>query len=230
VIKKIKNAAETAKTWCGQEIQPGAYYQIQTAEESRWANDSTLLVDIANVVAVVNDGTSDITNVNDAINYLKSNIPTSVEISAYEVEPPPFAQPTYRTKKDATASKVTVAPGESESADFLLTAERYVSGGTLIVKNGGFEDYVTAEVYDTDGVIPSPYRATLCENWPTVALYIVKSWLEYEGNTYTAHRIDTRPLNAKITAGLYLRVTYYAANDSGSNREVLINYDLTKKL
>lgn len=90
MLKKIKNAAEVAKTWCGMEIQSGAYYEIQSAEELRWANDSALLVDIAAGVAVVNNGVDDIADVNTAINYLKNDLPTSISVSST----PPFADKT----------------------------------------------------------------------------------------------------------------------------------------
>jgi hypothetical protein len=232
MIKKIKNNSQEAKTWCGQEIQSGACYQIQAFEEVIWAHNSVLLADIANAVAVVNDGSSDISGVNDAINYLKNQVPVDVVIISQPdiciASQPPFALPTYRTKHDATASSTTVAVNDHAHIDFLLTTELYVSGGSMVIKNTQFGDYVTAEVYDKDSVIPEAYRAALCESWPTVAEYILKEWIKYQGD-YTVHEIDTTPLNAKITAGLYLRVTYYAV-DAGSAREVLVNYNLTKKL
>lgn len=137
----------------------------------------------------------------------------------------PFAQPTYRTKRDATNDLVTIAPGTSEVIDYQLTAERYVQGGQLLIENAKLGDYITAEVYDKDGIIPTPYRAALCEAWPSVAQYIVKEWISPAGD----HIINTYPLNAKITAGLYLRVTYFATSD-GESRKAAITYYLTKKL
>lgn len=75
MIKKIKNNDTVPHTWCGQEIQPSEYYQIQDIEKARWENNSQLLIDIGNAIALVNNGTSDITDVNDAITYLKGEIP-----------------------------------------------------------------------------------------------------------------------------------------------------------
>ena len=89
-MKKVKNNADTVKTWCGQEVQPGDYYSIQAVEEERWAEDSTLLIAIANSVAVVNDGTRDITDVNEAVNYLKDNLPGNINV----VSQPPFGAKT----------------------------------------------------------------------------------------------------------------------------------------
>jgi hypothetical protein len=148
---------------------------------------------------------------------------------------PPFAQPLYRTKRNATASTVTVSPGSNSSIGIQITAERYVSGGCLVIENAEFGDYVTAEVSDTDGVIPSPYRSALCENWPVVAMYIEKEYIKVntpgsiQAGSVTIHEIDTAPLNAKITPMLYLTVTYYAVN-AGLDRRLAANYYLTKKL
>jgi hypothetical protein len=159
---------------------------------------------------------------------------TSVAVVS-EPDPPPFATPTYRTKRSAVAALTSVAANTSEVIDFQMTAERYVSGGEILVENAELGDYVTAEVYDADSVIPSPYRAALCEAWPSVATYIEKSFITVQtpgsvtAGAITVKTVDTYPLNAKITAGLYLRVTYFAVN-SGLTRRVAVNYHLTKKL
>jgi hypothetical protein len=143
-------------------------------------------------------------------------------------EPQPFATPSYRTKLNATTDILTVAPNTDEEINFKLLAERYVTGGSLVVKNAQLGDYITAEVEDLDGIIPSPYRAALCEAHPIVSTYIEKQWIEVQGE-YSVMKINTYPLNAKITAGLYLCIHYYAVN-SGSSRELGVNYHLTKKL
>lgn len=77
-MKKIKNTTVSAKTWVGQEVAAGEYYEIQPNEEIRWANDSTVLSDIGSGDALVNDGASDIIDVNKAINFLKGLLPSEV--------------------------------------------------------------------------------------------------------------------------------------------------------
>lgn len=150
-------------------------------------------------------------------------------------DPSPFASPTHRTKHDATGELLTIEPGSSGEMDFLLTQERYVSGGSLVIENAEFGDYVIACVEDKNSLIPAPYRSSLCENWPIVATYIEKEFIEVTRpgsinlGSVTVHRIDTAPLNAKISAGLVLCVKYYATN-VGSNRRLAANYHLTKKL
>ena len=140
----------------------------------------------------------------------------------------PFAVPTYRTKYNATSNWIAVEPDSSAPNDFLLTAERYIAGGQLLVQNATMGDYVTAEVIDRDCVIPLQYRVALCENYPTVALYIERWWINPTAEFITVD-LDTAPLNAKISAGLYLRVTYHASA-AGTTRQLAINYKLTKKL
>lgn len=226
MAKIIKNVDSVSHTYCGQEIAVDGEYEIQYFEIEAWANNSNLIVDIANGIVVVNNGTSDITDTNSAIIFLKDQLPIETHI----IEQPPFAQPTYRTKRNATTDLITIQVGESENVDFVLTEERYVSGGFVLVENSQFGDYATAQIIDINGTIPEAYRSTLCENWPTVATYIEKEWIiPCMSGGIAKHEINTYPLNAKITAGLCLRITYYATN-SGNDRRVAVNYYLTKKI
>lgn len=160
--------------------------------------------------------------------------PTQQVTVAALPEPLPFAQPTYRTKRDAT-DILTIAKNTSAVMDFLLTEERYISGGELVVENAEFGDYITASVYDVDSVIPAPYRAALCEAWPVVATYLIKRYISVRtpgsvvAGSVSENTINTYPLNARITAGIYLRFTYFAV-DAGLTRRCIVNYHLTKKL
>jgi hypothetical protein len=177
--------------------------------------------------SIMKDG-SQATDITDFETNYKSSANGSPIPSTSVQEQPPFAQPTYRTKLNATANILTIAPNSDADIQFLLTQERYVTGGSIVVKNAEIGDYIVAEVEDVDGVIPTPYRAALCENWPVVATYIEKQWIEVQGE-YSIMKINTYPLNAKISAGLYLCLHYYAVN-AGASREVAVNYHLTKKL
>lgn len=228
MAKWVKNNTAIQKTYVGKDIPAGTYREV---DSDLWTADSTLLTDIGSgdaVIAKDSSGTTDIIDVNEAINYLKDNIAQEVIITK-QAEQHPFATPDYRTKRDATVAIESIPINDNKSIDFQLISEKYVSGGKMIIKNAEFGDYCTAEVHDTDSVIPVAYRAALCENWPTVSTYIIKEWIESTNNSLCKHTINTKPLNARITAGLYLRVTYYAIN-VGVTREVLINYDLTERL
>jgi hypothetical protein len=167
--------------------------------------------------------------------YLQSSSinPISVDVKAQA----PYAEPLYRTKMDGSSSVVTIEldTGLPETdylngyVDYQLLSEKYVSGGELIVENFKIGDWVCAAVYDKDGVIPEAYRAATCESWPIVAQYIIHKWVKPSFGNFGCIQIDTRPLNAKISAGLYLRIGYHALN-VGLDRKLVMNYDLTVKL
>ena len=172
-------------------------------------------------------------NMSDSLLKVEATIAQTLETKLVEqVDPPPFAAPTYRTKFDKTGSIVEVEKNNSVSIDYQIGSELYVFGGEGVAKNAEFGDYITAEINDKDSVIPEGYRAAMCENWPTVASY-ANMWLmvsdSVANNPFTKIYINTYPLIAKISAGLYLRVTYHAI-DTGSTREVALNYFLDKKI
>jgi hypothetical protein len=140
----------------------------------------------------------------------------------------PFSEPTHRMKLDATTEFTTIPPGEAVNIDLVLTAERWTFGGEALIVNAQPGDWYEAMVMDIDGVIPVPYRVALCEAYPIVNQYIARRWVLVEG-VYSNLKIDTRPLIAKMTAGLYLRVVYHAT-EIGTARQVFANYNLAKKL
>jgi len=219
---KVKNISGGEKTFYNKTLADDEEYTIPDSDRDGWLNQ-TIYSNIGSDDLQVGDGSAYLTDYVEQWNWLCNR-----ELHVAIEKTPPFAEPLYRTKH-ASAAKATCAANASQTIDYQLTSERYCSGGFMVVKNGQYEDWVKAQVYDKDGVIPSEYRASLCENWPVVAEYITKEWIKYLGQTYTVHEINTEPLNAKISAGLYLRVQYNAAN-SGSTREILTSYDLTKKL
>lgn len=95
--KYIKNASGIPQTWLGQLIANGAYYHIQPQEEVSWANDSEIMTAIGSgdaVVAKSDDGTTDISDVNTAIDYIKGNLPTEVDVK----HQPAFADKTIDGK------------------------------------------------------------------------------------------------------------------------------------
>lgn len=75
------------KTWAGQVIFPNEYYDIEETEESDFATNSILQTAIGNAHAIVNkgsDGVDDITDVNDAGDWLRGNLPTPVNAEVYQ--------------------------------------------------------------------------------------------------------------------------------------------------
>lgn len=228
-IIKLKNNTEASSSWIGVTIGAGEYYQLQNEQDLNLAVSNVKVnQDIWSGAIIINDGTVDLSAA-AGDSWLKGNdtAPKSVNILTTP-DPVPFAQPLYRTKRDATAMWAECIADDVTTVDFLLTAERYVSGGDIIFKDAKEGDYISAEVMDLDSVIPAPYRAALCEAHPSVAKYIIKMWLK-PCTGYDSLEIDTYPLNAKISAGLYLRVSYHATDEAGT-RKMAVGYHLTKKL
>lgn len=80
----IKNADSVPHTWVGQTINPGVYYTVQPFELIRWQNNSVLLTAIGDGLAVVNNGSSDILDVNTAVNYLKNlSVPYAADTGGF---------------------------------------------------------------------------------------------------------------------------------------------------
>lgn len=138
----------------------------------------------------------------------------------------PFAVPTFRTKWDATPNTIVMSESSTETIDYRLPEELYVHGGEILFTGAKIGDFLTASIVDKDGLIPTPYRADLAENYPVIASYIKRHYIP-DGNGFQT--IQTYPLNAKVTLGLYLRVTVVTCSKPGE-REFAMNYYLTKKL
>jgi len=210
----------------GHKIPASGSYTIDPANYGPFARSNDVLTLLADETLTYNDGSNDL-ELSQAIDHLKGIFPTHLDASISST--PPFAEPIHRTKRSAISAPVTCTKNDSTDIEYCLPYDKYCKGGVLIVKNADFGDYVEACVYDKDSVIPEAYREALCEDWPKVSTYIEKEFIEYLGNTYTVHRIRTDPLTAKITTGLYVRLTYHAI-DSGVDRTVLMNCDMTKEI
>jgi hypothetical protein len=193
----------------------------EIAVDSSWYVDNVVCAIMQGAIQVINQ-VGAIENKLDQVEWLRGNKPLLV---ASLPEAQPFALPSYRTKRTAVDSIAQCPRGESTPIDYRLLSERYIHGGSLFGRNVELGDYVTADLMDLDGVIPEQYRPVLCEDWPIVARYIEKEFVSPCGK----HDINTYPLNAKIAQGLYLRITFHAIN-VGADREIAVNYYLTKKL
>jgi hypothetical protein len=71
----VKNISGSTKTYLGQEITSGSYYQIQDVERIAWSTDDGLLADITSDAAQISSSNSDddlITAYSDQISYLKN--------------------------------------------------------------------------------------------------------------------------------------------------------------
>jgi len=225
-ICSIENLSGAELYLHGHTFSIGEVYSISDEVRVSWAESDSVISAITSGDVIVHGVSGAITEgISKQIDWLKNYMPHLLEVEKM----PPFAEPLHRTKKDATSDIITCPKNTVTTVLYDVDEEMYVSGGDMIIRNAQFGDYVSADVHDTDAVIPEAYRPFLCENWPIVATYILKQYIRFEGRDYTVHTIDTKPLNAKITGGLKLRVSYHAV-DSGVDREVGVNYDLTKAL
>jgi hypothetical protein len=161
MAKYVKNNSGVNKTWVGQLVLDDQYYELQPIEIPLWANNSQLLIDIANgdaIVAKDNSGSSDITDVASAISFLKDEIKevvtqfekndkiTKLARSKAEVNP--------STKKATILIKV---PGIAGSGD-----GRFISGGFAISEDYDKDDYATAKIKDEDRILA--WQVALSQN------------------------------------------------------------------
>jgi hypothetical protein len=161
MAKWIKNNTAGDKTWVGQLVSASAYYEIQSTEELLWMNDSILITDIGSgdaIVAKDDSGNEDITDVNDAINYLK-DIKTNIEIDdeGRQVHRPAYgkkgwtylAHPVeFETSKDGSVYSSDWQ--DQDRGDYTL--KFYKANGTEIVDAGEYADkqaHLDAECVET---------------------------------------------------------------------------------
>lgn len=138
----IKNADTVEHIWSGQGVQPDEYYLIEDIELTKWQTNSKLLIDIANGIAVVakdNSGTADITDINEAINFLKGDAPQEV-ISQTEKTDIILRMACGTKQSDAQgAAQVNIlVPGTPGSGD-----GRHVEGG-----HAWFDSFHHADVFE----------------------------------------------------------------------------------
>jgi hypothetical protein len=202
---QIKNNKISVDTWCGMEIQPASYYELQILELNKWQNDSKVLVDIAAGDLIVNNGTSDIIDVALAINFLK-NIDSAPKDTngAPIVKMSPFSDAGGFRFRGASFSD-SIVLNETKDIDYLIAQDRYINGGRLLIDNIGLNDKITFQVVDKDNVLGYGVGVVLDE-------FIKDYFIPTSGNLEV--RLD---YPAKIIAGLYLRLKYTCTHISGAS-------------
>jgi hypothetical protein len=100
-MKFLKNTTEANKTYLGQTILPGEYFEIPIEDESLYAKNDTLLLDVANgniVVSRLGDVSGEISSFNESILFLQGNLPSEVRVTD-SPELYPFAQKVLKDGK-----------------------------------------------------------------------------------------------------------------------------------
>jgi len=135
---KIKNTKTSLDVWCGQSIDSGSYYTIQQNELVRFQSDSKTITDISSGDLLVNDGTSNISDISNAVNLFLGTGIKSVNIY-YD---PPFASKTVGTFKlyTRTNGKKFELEAGANNCDFTIPYD--------VCKFNGLE-LIGAEVGDT---------------------------------------------------------------------------------
>lgn len=161
MAKWIKNTSGTTSTYNGQDIFDNAYYGIQAHQEIAWANDSILLTDIASGSAIVakdDSGTTDIVDVNEAINYLKGLLPSEVSITNV-ISSSGIKEPLGMRARLVGIAHQTVTKNTSANVDWLIpqlsifgvNKKSYFDGIQYFVKDGNTGDHCKFQVVDKDG-------------------------------------------------------------------------------
>jgi hypothetical protein len=199
MAKWIKNDSGGSKTYLGQQIADGAYYQVTKTEDGLWANDNTLIVDIANgdaIVAKDDSGNNDITDINKGINHMKDLGVVKMQQALAEdgVTDRPYGWASFTCTKTTTTTKNLKV---TESG-------LYMNGGLMYTENHVIGDYVCVKVVDVDNVLG--YGAD------TVLSDYVKDWpVHPDGKTLiTSNSLTTDP----IPQNTYIQVKYVSIGTS----------------
>ena len=99
--------------------------------------------------------------------------------------------------------KVNITGNSTEDYDYLLTAERWVNGGCLIINNRGADDKVTFQVVDKDNLFGFGAGVVLDE-------FINDFYIPEDGKLEI-----TLDYPARLIQGLYLRMKYTSTHVDG---------------
>lgn len=204
MAKFIKNTSGASKTWVGQTVANTTYYEIQPIEEMAWANNSTLLTDIAAgdaTVAKDDTGNTDITDVAEAINHLKDENPVTIDATS-PVHTYALAEAhTLRARLIGIINQ-TVTKDQTSTLDWAIpntvylgtNKQSYMDGIHYYAKDAEVGDKMTFQVVDKDGLV---YPAN------TVLDEFGLDWAVMPDAETTI-----RLYKAKLIAGMYLRIKY----------------------
>lgn len=200
--KYIHNVSGSTITLRGYSISNSAFFMIPALQEGIFANDNATLTAIVDGDVFVSiDGATDITDIATQINVLKNDSPRdSTGLPIYRGSP--FTD-SLGFRFRGHSFKDTVSTNTTKDIDYLVSAERWINGGRLIVDNIGADDKLTFQVVDKDNVLGYGAGAVLDE-------FIKDFYIPSTGNLEVALAYP-----ARIYAGLYLRLKYTSTHASG---------------
>jgi len=112
----------------------------------------------------------------------------------------------------------TATAGTTTNLDYLLSEERLVYGGEMILKDHAFGDKVAMQVVDVDNILGYGAGTVL-------GSYMSNWFVSSDKQTQTQIILD---YPTKISAGLYLRVAYTSVG--GTNVTASINIHCVKNI
>ena len=205
MAKFIKNNSGGSKTWVGQVVADTAYYEIQSIEQSSWANNSALLTDIGSgdaIVATDDSGSNDITDVATAINHLKDANPIQIDANTPVRSFALSEGGTLRARLKGFINQ-TVTKNQLTNIDWLIpqtaylgtNKQSYMDGIEYLADKAVAGDYMKFQIVDVDNILG--YGAGF------VADEFGDDW-GVMPNTPTTIRL----YKAKLIPGLYIRIKY----------------------
>ena len=215
MTKYLYNTTQDDLTYIGKTISAQSYYIIQSNLEIKFANEDAVLADIANATLIVSksdDSSGHITSINDAINYLKGNLPAVVENTQY-----PFSAKILQTGKKIFTrmhGKKFTINNSGEDLDFTVPyIQCKITGIEIIGAEEG--DKVQFKVIDdANGTYSGTPNQQLnqfgFDVYPSINFYNYKS--NYDADLYY---------------GMKLRLTYDSKDVVlDPSRDIYINYIL----
>jgi hypothetical protein len=216
LTKIIRNASTQLDTWCGQEIGAGASYTLQSQEDTQWASDTKVNLDVMNEVLVVNDGVSDLTSV-AGLDWIRANVPViqqtipanefGMQMRGVMLSTPPNTTNYVDLKLENYSNYPN--PGQNEAY-----TTKFIWGGYAKLLAGEPGDRGRFQLVDVDNILG--YGAGFIARE-----YIIDILMWPNGET-----INFVPLApGEVPIGLYLRAIVTTTN-AGSTRTLLLNYDI----
>jgi hypothetical protein len=217
MAKWIKNNSGINKTYEGQLITNQSYYEIQSNEELSWANNSTLLTDIGSgdaVVAKDDSGTTDITDVAEAINHLKDENPLKIDKNT-PVHTFALAEGHTLRARLIGIYNQSITKNTTTDLDWAIphtpyigvNKQSYMDGIEYHVKDAEIGDTMKFQVIDKDGLV---YPAgTVLDEFGT-------DW------AVMPNQNTIRLYKAKLIVGMYIRVKY-TSTGTINDPHVLVN-------
>jgi len=232
--KYIKNTSSVVKIYVGNSIPVGAYYLIQPQEDNSFSTDTGILADLATgdaTMAYDNSGSNNISDLNEAIDFLKNNI-TEVVISGVDivgggikttaVVSVQTEAPTYSSKSRIELS----APSQNlpRNNQAYYTAFSYSGAGLLanfIMDFNSEQVQISCEV-DGDTLFELDVK-TLKDMYDDVTVY--NTWLVYDKKKKTVTFSPEFPI--KYTTNVTIKAR--ASSDNNGRKLERIMVDLTKE-